>query len=129
MYSTSILLPLNLAIIPAAYLYGAGGLNINNVLDVAQWLFRGSPSSGDHVHAFAPISNASSGSGSASQSGYSDSDDESVVGLSQATTADTYICLPNPPNMRPMFISYEPIMVYLENFLTEFERGYLVQLA
>lgn len=41
--------------------------------------------------------------------------------------ARNYVC--QHPNMRPKFLAYDPIMVYIEGFLTDFEADYLKQLA
>lgn len=111
MHSPAILLPLNIVIIPAAYWYGAGGLTVQGV---KQWVFNREWNS--VVDGSASTLNASKAGSSGSSS-------------SDTTTVGDYVCLDNPPNMRPMFLSYEPIMVYLENFVTEFERNYLVKLA
>lgn len=94
MLSNSILLPLNIAVIPAAYLYGTG----TTVQDVKEWFqqWRSVPST-------------------------------SITG-SHLPDINGYVCQ-NPPDMRPMFLSYEPIMVYLENFISELEADYLKKLA
>lgn len=91
MHSSSILLPLNVAIIPAAYLYGAG-FSFRGIREVfQQW------------------------------------QGQSILQTSDVLDASNYVC--EHPNMRPKFLSYDPIMVYLEGFLTDFEADYLKQLA
>lgn len=91
MYSMSILLPLNLAVIPTAYLYGAG-FNFHGIPDIfQQW--RG----------------------------------QTALESSDVLDRTNYVC--HHPNMRPKFLAYDPVMVYLEGFLTEFEADYLAQLA
>lgn len=92
MHSSSILLPLNLAIIPAAYLYGAG-FSFRSIREVVQQ-WRGG---------------------------------QSILPTSDVLDASNYVC--EHPNMRPKFLSFDPIMVYLEGFLTDFEADYLKQLA
>lgn len=83
MLSSQFLIPLNVLIIPAAYLYGAG-LNL----------------------------------------AYFKTKFQRPQTLHDVTE---YVC-PIVP-MRPKFLSYDPIMVYIEDFLTEFETEYLKTLA
>lgn len=91
MHSSSILLPLNVAIIPAAYLYGAG-FSFHGIKETfAQW--RG----------------------------------QSGLRTGEVLDATNYVC--EHPNMRPKFLAFDPIMVYIEGFLTDFEADYLAQLA
>lgn len=137
MHSSSVLV-LNLAVIPAAYFYGTGGLSVQGV---RQWLFHynnndkqgegwrsGGSNEEETKASLAPgglnvTTTTSQALGDGSRNKSSSSNGGSGGG------DESYVCLHNPPDMRPMFLSYEPIMVYLENFLTEYEREYLVQLA
>lgn len=114
------LLPLiiSIAIIPAAYFYyGAGSLCLPMVPSVTKWVFN---NNSNHTKITGTTTTSSISSSS---------NNDSSVGSPGSSLLDDYTCLENPPNMRPMFLSYEPIMVYLENFVTEFERDYLVDLA
>lgn len=83
MMSKSFLIPLNVLVIPVAYLYGAG-LNLAHLQSKFQQ----------------------------SQTFYNVTD---------------YVC--PTVTMRPKFLAYDPIIVYIENFLTDFETEYLKTLA
>lgn len=91
MYSSSVLVPLNIAIIPAAYLYGAGFSFYGLIDQLQQWRNPETPG--------APVIDPSN-----------------------------YICQ-HPAQMRPKFLAYDPVMVYIEGFLTDLESDYLKSLA
>lgn len=46
---------------------------------------------------------------------------------SPAATQTNYTC--SYTEMKPKFLSYDPIMVYIENFMSPYEREHLVELA
>lgn len=85
MPSKQLLILLNILIIPAAYLYGAG-LSLASL----KTKFHQTQTRTSH-------------------------------------NVTDYVC-PDVP-MRPKFLAYDPIMVYIENFLTDFEADYLKTLA
>jgi hypothetical protein len=86
MYS-GLFIPVNVGVILAAYLYGAG-FTVNDITQrIPAW-----------------------------------------TGLrSSNMTLASYTC--DSKLMEPKFLAFDPIMVYLENFLTPFEAQYLKELA
>lgn len=113
--ASKVLLSFNAAAVLGAYLLYANGVRL--VLEDDEYYYNdlGMPTLAQ-TNQQAPIHVVSSSTSTPSSSSWGGSGQR-----------DNYTC--TNARMQPKFLSYDPVMVYIENFMSPFETDYLKQLA